>query len=367
MTAAITDYEHMCAVLELPDESIKFLMKAVRKLSHFAATEPDELKKELSKLKMHSGDTNEVLIFQAWYLEWLSDPTKQAFQDDFKEDVWTDFIVQNQKKAKSIASAFTVTPVTTVPAVTVTTGKSVSSTLASSVGSFKWDTKSVPLLPKSKSIQDAYNDWEDSFLVQMTLANVSSVLDDSYLPPTFSASPDEVALNERMQNIVKASIMTATTGTLAAPFLDHKQDGRTMFLRLRSTYKSKDSQQKSAELANKALGLLVFSKTTKLTAEGFSSLFMKHVQQMQDNGSPLPAVLLKSTFLSKVQHPAYSTYKAIETTNNETFEVSLFRFHAWAQDLRVANGGTDPGNDANVKNVNNANQKDGDKKKAWNK
>jgi len=65
---------------------------------------------------------------------------------------------------------------------------------------------------------------------RLTLANVSSVLDDSYLPPTFSASPDKVALNERMQNIVKALIMTATMGTLAAPFLDHKQDGRTMFL-----------------------------------------------------------------------------------------------------------------------------------------
>ena len=106
-------------------------MKAVRKPSPFVATEPDKLKKELSKLKMHSGDTNEVLIFQAWYLEWMSDPTKQAFQDDFREDVWMDFIIQNQKKAKSIASAFmfsTIPPATTVPTVTVMTGKSVSLT-----------------------------------------------------------------------------------------------------------------------------------------------------------------------------------------------------------------------------------------------
>jgi hypothetical protein len=223
------------------------------------------------------------------------------------------------------------------------------------------------MLPKTKSIQDAYNDWKDSFLVQMTLANVFSVLEDSYVAPTASTDADERTLDERMQNIVKASIMTATMGTLAAAFLDNKDDGRTIFFKLRSTYKSKDSQQEAAEAANKAFGLLSFGKTTKLTTEGFSLSFMRYVQQMQDNGSPLAPVLMKSTFLGKIQHPAYATFKAIKNANDELFAVTLFCFHAWAQDLRAANGGTDPGNDANVKNVNNAKQRGGNNKNKNNK
>jgi hypothetical protein len=135
-----TEYEHALAVLDLQDNFKKHLASSVIKLTQFVTVLKDDLRKELLKKKMHSGDMQDVLFFQEWYLDWLVDPAKTIFKDDFKEDIWTAFIVAHQKKMQS-AMPVTVNPTGTA---VVPVAKTAALKVATSLGSFKWDTKSVP-------------------------------------------------------------------------------------------------------------------------------------------------------------------------------------------------------------------------------
>ena len=105
--------------------------------------------------------------------------------------------------------------------------------LAKNLSSVKWDKK-YPLLAKNKLIQDTYNDWEDLFMVQMTLVYVSPELDENYAAPI---DPDKLKLHKKMQTIVKAAFLQATFGTTTAAYLNMKDSGRNMFYNCRKIYK----------------------------------------------------------------------------------------------------------------------------------
>ena len=62
--------------------------------------------------------------------------------------------------------------------------------------------------------------------MQMTLAYMPPVLEDVFMPPI---DPSKMELHEKMQVIVKTAILQATIGTMAAAFLNMKDNGQHMF------------------------------------------------------------------------------------------------------------------------------------------
>jgi hypothetical protein len=402
MSAAFDDVMH---VMELEDDTIEKMKKAgIRRFNHFLSSDADQLVATLESEGVRAPDIRELVMFQRWYREWrLSRPT-QSVEKDFVEQVWWDFVFmvteENMSSAASLASSqapgspssivaavpSTTVPVSTLPpgvnttsvpmtvpqvvfstpvtmtapspaAVTVASIPTLASpsktaalqTLARNLTNFKWD-KNVPLMSKTKPVQDIYNDWEDLFMVQMTLGHVSAILKDSYIEPT---DPEEIEVHETMQMIVKAVILQATYGTTAAAYLDIDDNGRAMFLTLRRNFKGATNTRRRAADAAFEMQTLVFNKNSKYTADAFASRFILNLKRMRENGSGVAENLIKSTFLMKILHPSFSMFRAVvQDDDNVDFPLTLQRFRERAQDLRNANGGVDPGGDTNKKTVN---------------
>ena len=97
---------------------------------------------------------------------WHAMPVKNDIEKELTADVWEAFlddIVTQNAVAVMQTNASSNNP-------NVSMMKPVSSLVDNTFSSFKWDMKNVPQLPKNKPIQDAYDEWEEDFLVQMTLA-----------------------------------------------------------------------------------------------------------------------------------------------------------------------------------------------------
>jgi len=350
------EFDDAMKIVGLDEETVKKVKKAgLKRFNHFVTVPALDVRASLMAQDVTSGDLHDVLAFQVWYCKWHTDVMRAGIAEDFTMAAWESFLEvladDNIKGPAVVAASTTIT--------TVSSSKSSAmASLAKNLSNFKWD-KNVPLMSKLKPIQDTYNNWEDLFMIQMTLAYVSPVLEDSYIKPT---DPEELELDTKMQNIVRAALLQATIGTTAAPYLQMKDSGSDMFLGLRKIYKGAANSQRRAEEANHEMQTLEFGRKSKDTAEAFASRFILNLRRLEENGMPLAPSLVKSTFLSEITNPLYDVFRHIESKNTESFEVTLSRFHEEAQDLRAANNGTDPGGDANKKNVNNAKTDSTDKK-----
>ena len=338
-------------IVSLDDDALALVKRSgIKRLNHFVTIPRSDLAGSLGAVGMDLGDVHDVLAFQDYYCAWRELPTKQNIEKDLTTEAWEAHLdnIATKKKSSTVGAS------TSIPTLSVTNVLAAKSSDA--FASFKWDTKNVPVLPKNKSINEAYDSWEESFLVQMTLANVVDVLEPSWVS---SSDPDEMAIENKKMGIVKAALLHATMGTTAAPYMNAKDSGREMFESLRAAYCGHDALLRKAEAAHHELATLEFGPKPKLSAEQFASTFKLCLKRMEESGTAYPTNVIKSTFLTKVTHPDYAHFRYNETTNGSTFEEMLRRFHDLTLLLRNSNQGK---SDANHKMVNNATGNNDDKK-----
>ena len=171
---ATTAFDHVVKELSLTDGDIKKLKNGgYELLIHFKTTSPKLLEADLRDAKLKGGVVTSLLAFQQWYIEWRTSPDKKTIEEDFTMVIWEAFI-----------DGYTVPVIAAVPTASSGTGGATSAVddkLFSTT--YKLDPRDMPLLPKNKSVLDAYRDWEELFMIQMTIGGFDSILKDSWVLP----------------------------------------------------------------------------------------------------------------------------------------------------------------------------------------
>ena len=157
----------------------KVVKAGVTKLGNFITIKPEDLRASALSKGMGLADVSTFLLLQKYYINWRLKPApKPTIKDELDEEVWDDYVIADAMTWYAPANGASATTAAAAIAPTVTVPTSL---IDKSFGSFKWEAKNIPLLPKNKPIQDAYKDWEENFLSQMTLANVIPILDDCWV------------------------------------------------------------------------------------------------------------------------------------------------------------------------------------------
>ena len=317
-----SNFSYALGIVGFETRRIETIMNSlnIRRFTTLKSMDNDTLMIALEGAHLGVSDFTILRALKDWYNEWMLRPKheRKTLIEDLTEDSWEEWMVlyepkplQEPKQEKK-------------PAIPTTT---------TDMGNFKVDSRDIPKLPKNKSVQSSFADWEESFAVKMKLANVGDLLDQTY--KVLAKTSDKYATYKAKDAFLQSCLITATQGTDAYPEICPRKTGRENWMKLLTSYHGASHAQNIAARAVAEFGDLQFSKNGKLTGDGFVARYKMCLRRMEENNSPFPDPLIKSDFLNKIHHPSMHAWKdvvkAAVVTNDELFT----RFREKVEELSI--------------------------------
>ena len=172
----------------LTDDVVKNSIKRLTALQSMSKV--DLIASLTNDSRLMLSNTTEIVALQAWYIkDWLGNATNKGgsvpVQNFLTPAIWEDFLSNeyNGTLDYTLKAGPTPTPPTPTPATNI----------PNNTNRFKVEVKDLPKLPKTTSVQDAFENWMEGYSVKLELAGLGDLIDETFVPPNIGdADYDEI-------------------------------------------------------------------------------------------------------------------------------------------------------------------------------
>ena len=355
-----TAFQDIMEIVGLNEEEIKKMnVLGFRSLNSVKAATEEQLNNVMIKAGCEAL-APELIAFQGWYLKYRADVLlkQKSVEEVFTQDVWDEYMDSYLDTKKSTVTINS----TPVPIV----AKS-----PTSYEKYKLETRNLPTLPKNDSIMKKYALWEEQFLAHIGMGegNLTEILEENYVVPT---SKDEYEDYAKKDRLIKNAMLLATRDTHAYHFVKHHKTGREIFKDVRIAYQGVNHLKTRAKNSLGDYNKLTYGLGSKLSAQAFAATILRCLADMEAGGAPMAPDLVRDSFLDKITHPSFESWREVKKDNQDTFDELLLSFREKAEEVTPLTGDRVSGKTQNAdgakkkhfKKRGNGGNKDGDKKKS---
>ena len=176
-----------------------------------------------------------------------------------------------------------------------------------------------------------FDEWHGIFYVKMCQAKVGNTLEKDYVPP--NKNDDGYELYKVKDDFLKNHLLTATMGSNASSFINVKtMTGVEMYKHLLDVFQGLQHDEDAAVNATTTWEKLKFNKHSRYSPETFLSKVNECLKRMEIPDSdgrttkPFSEAMLPSLLRAKIDHPSFSTWKALSEKDKDDWETTQVTF-----------------------------------------